>query len=274
MRTVMEKRNRTKWLLVLLAIGAYLFTLPFAHAIDTITIATSVPGTSKTGNSITDIIQNFYSFAILISGILAVGVIVYGGVRYAVGRGNPSAESTAKSWITGALTGMLLLAAAWVILYTVNPAILSFQLPTITTLAVPSGGPTTAGCSGGSCENLADNGMTCKAASQQPGGVYSCSAAQGMVNTLQCMQQHGAPPFIVTEAMPPTVAHESTCHQTGCCVDTVVNSGNCSDVNAMISAAQACGATVANEYSNCGGQMYSTTEGNNLHIKSASGGGC
>lgn len=77
-------------------------------------------------------VANLYAFALLISSALAFGVIVYGGVKYAAGRGNPSAESEARSWITGALIGLLLLAGAYIILYTINPNIFSFSLPSLT----------------------------------------------------------------------------------------------------------------------------------------------
>lgn len=75
-------------------------------------------------------ISTFYSFALIVAGVLAFGVIVYGGIRYATGKGNPSSESEGKSWITGALLGLLLLAGAYVILYTINPNLVSLRLST------------------------------------------------------------------------------------------------------------------------------------------------
>ena len=68
----------------------------------TISINTNLPGTNVT-SSVQGVITNFYSFALAIAGILAFGAIVYGGIKYAVGKGNPSAESEGKSWITNAL---------------------------------------------------------------------------------------------------------------------------------------------------------------------------
>ncbi len=109
-----------------------------AHAAD-ITINSNLPGTSSS-TSVSGVIQNFYSFALAIAGILAFGVIVWGGIKYATGGGNPSAESDAKSWITGALLGLLLLAGAYLILQTVNPALVSLQNPgaLLPTLAPPT----------------------------------------------------------------------------------------------------------------------------------------
>jgi Type IV secretion system pilin len=265
-----------------------------------VTINPNLPGAAPASSGTPwGFVANFYQFALMIGGVLAFGVVVYGGVKYMMSAGNPSGQSDAKEWIWGALLGLLLLAGAYLILNTINPALVHLQLPTLAPISIQgsgggsgggtggsggsgsSGGDgnsgTATGCAGGSCQNLEADGLTCKPASQQPGGVESCSAAQGMVNTLQCMQENGAPPFTVTEAMPPTnpSGHISKCHNDGCCVDVTVNSGNCNDVQAMKNAAAACGAPpIGNEYISCGGTATPDQVGNNLHVTSKSGGGC
>ena len=106
-------------------------------------INSNLPGVNASSTGIAGFIANFYSFALIIAGILAFGAIVYGGIKYATGGGNPSAESEGKSWITSALLGLLLLAGAWIILYTVNPDITTLNipgLPTLTPLATSTGG--------------------------------------------------------------------------------------------------------------------------------------
>jgi hypothetical protein len=116
------------------------FFLPFvAFAQNTsITINTNLPGPNASSTGIAGFIANFYIFALMISGILAFGAVVYGGIKYATGRGNPSAESDGKSWITSALLGLLLLAGAYVILLTINPNILTLQIPGLPGLTAPS----------------------------------------------------------------------------------------------------------------------------------------
>jgi len=255
-----------------------------AFADASITVSSNLPGmpAGSTANP-AGYINGFYSLALIISGILAFGAIVYGGIKYAVGKGNPSSETEGKAWITSALLGLLLLAGAYLILYTVNPQIVSLGIQGVTSISAPAasgggggggGNPNATGCAAGSCQSLSGGGFDCKAAAQQPGGVNSCSAAQGMIDTLKCLQQNGAPGLLVTEAMPPTVPHQSKCHNTGCCVDVQVKSGSCADVQKVMNALSACGATAANEYSGCGGKTYDTTTGNNVHINSAAGGGC
>ncbi len=112
----------------------------------TITINSNLPGVNPASAGIPGLIGNFYSFALTIAGILAFGAIVYGGIKYAAGAGNPSSQSEGKSWVTNALLGLLLLAGAWIILYTINPTILTLPIPGLPGLAaVPAGAPTTPG---------------------------------------------------------------------------------------------------------------------------------
>lgn len=149
-------------------------------AVATATINVNLPGPSSAASGIAGWIVNFYSFALTISGILAFGAISYGGIKYAFARGNPSAESDAKSWILNALYGLLLLAGAVIILYTINPNILSLQIPGLPQLTAapaapsvpvfpgqpaPSASPTAA-CqapASGACSvaNLLNNGGSC-----------------------------------------------------------------------------------------------------------------
>ncbi len=79
-------------------------------------------------------VASFYSFALLISGILAFGAIVWGGITYALAAGNPSKQSEGKEWIIGALLGILLLAGAYFILNIINPSLVNLTVPTLSPL--------------------------------------------------------------------------------------------------------------------------------------------
>lgn len=102
--------------------------LPVAHGI---TISMSVPGSSANGSTTNPggFISNFYQFALMIGGVLAFAVVIYGGVKYMTSSGNPSGQSDAKEWIEAALLGILLLLAAYFILSIVNPQLLNLNLP-------------------------------------------------------------------------------------------------------------------------------------------------
>jgi len=87
----------------------------------------TIEGTASKASSNTDIyglIFGFYTFALVIAGILAMGAIIYGAILYAISSGNTSRQSDAKEWITQAFLGLLLLLAANLLLGTINPAII------------------------------------------------------------------------------------------------------------------------------------------------------
>lgn len=69
-------------------------------------------------------INNIFGWAIAIGALVALGVIVFGGIRYASSGGNESQVDDAKKWIWAAVYGLLLLIGAWLILNTINPEIL------------------------------------------------------------------------------------------------------------------------------------------------------
>jgi hypothetical protein len=113
--------------------------LPVVHA--QVQIAAQFPGQAPSGaggEGPGAFINAFYVWALSISGILAFGIIVFGGVKYMVARGNPSGESDAKEWIKSALLGVLLLAAAYFILNIINPNLVSIGLPGLTAVNAPS----------------------------------------------------------------------------------------------------------------------------------------
>lgn len=238
-----------------------------AAAQATIQINPNLPGTYPSTSGLAGLINNFYNFCLILAGIAAFGAIIYGGVRYATGRGNPSSETEGKQWIQNALLGLLLLAAAWIILYTVNPNLVSLSipgLPGLTGVSTSTGGGGAGACLHGTCVPF--SGIICK---------NGCTADSAMVPIVQCIAAHFPQGIIVTEAMPPSSAHISTCHTNGCCVDmTVANVSACSQVSQLISVARSCGAlSVLNEYflpvngHSCGGVNTEYSTGNHLHVK-------
>ena len=78
-----------------------------------------------------EFVNNFYKFALGIAGIAAFAVIIYGAIIYTTSAGNPSKQQDARSWITGAIWGVVLLLAAYLILYTINPNLVDLTSPTL-----------------------------------------------------------------------------------------------------------------------------------------------
>lgn len=69
-------------------------------------------------------LKGIFGWALGIGGVFALGIIIFGGVMYIASAGNDSRQKDAREWITAAVYGLILLAAGYLILNTINPAIL------------------------------------------------------------------------------------------------------------------------------------------------------
>ncbi len=95
---------------------------------------------TTTGN-IANYIKAIYQYGIGIVGILAAVVLMYGGVLWIVAGGNASQVGEAKAWIGAALTGLILALTSYMILNTINPALVNLQttsVPGVTEMATGS----------------------------------------------------------------------------------------------------------------------------------------
>ncbi len=87
------------------------------------------PWCGEKNTNIGDLVGKFYKYALALVGVTALGAIIYGGIKYAVSAGNPSAQSDAIQWITGAVWGLVLLLGANLLLRTINPKLTSLEEP-------------------------------------------------------------------------------------------------------------------------------------------------
>ena len=72
-------------------------------------------------------LANIYTIGIGLAGVLAVLMIVIGGIQY-IGSGmSPSGKSDAKDRITNAILGLLLALLSWLILNTIDPNLVSLN---------------------------------------------------------------------------------------------------------------------------------------------------
>ncbi|KKR06536.1 MAG: hypothetical protein UT32_C0018G0038 [Parcubacteria group bacterium GW2011_GWC2_39_14] len=72
-------------------------------------------------------IGNMYRYGVVIGSILAVLMIMIGGVMYLIGGLNPNMIKHGKELITGAVTGLVLLLGSYVLLNTINPNLVNLQ---------------------------------------------------------------------------------------------------------------------------------------------------
>ena len=121
--------------------AAAMFFAQATIALAAVTVSTYIPGVTNP-SSPGGLVGGIYNFALLASGILAFGAIVWGGIRYITSAGNPSGQGEGKEWVKGAIYGLLLLVGAYAILNIINPAITSLSLPRLSPIpaSIPGGG--------------------------------------------------------------------------------------------------------------------------------------
>ncbi|WKZ28886.1 MAG: pilin [Patescibacteria group bacterium] len=93
-----------------------------------IPIAERVEG--YTGNTVTDLanyIGVIYQFMISIIGVVAAVMMIIGGFQYLTSAGDAGKIGAARKRITDALIGLVLAFSAYLLLNTINPALLSFE---------------------------------------------------------------------------------------------------------------------------------------------------
>src|SRR3989344_3628716 len=72
-------------------------------------------------------VSNTYTWALGIGGMVALGIIIFGGVMYSASGGNPSRMDEAKKWIQHALFGLALLFSSYLLLNFINPDLTSLE---------------------------------------------------------------------------------------------------------------------------------------------------
>lgn len=75
-----------------------------------------------------DYATTVYNLAIALAAVLAVFMIVLGGVQYTTAYGNPSRVQAAKDRIKNAVFGLLLILAAYLLLWSINPDLVDLSI--------------------------------------------------------------------------------------------------------------------------------------------------
>ncbi|MBU4481959.1 hypothetical protein KKC16_00735, partial [Patescibacteria group bacterium] len=79
-------------------------------------------------SNLPEYVKNFYNFAVGAIAIIAVIMIMIGGLQWIFAAGNPGAITTAKSNILSAISGLVLILFSYVLLYTINPNLVNLSL--------------------------------------------------------------------------------------------------------------------------------------------------
>ncbi len=98
---------------------------------------TKIAGGACPANWKTDLgsyVGRLYQFGLMIAGIIAFAVIIYGAAQYTLSAGGFASKEDAKDIMLNAIYGLLLLFGAYLVLYTINPNLVklgNFQIEPI-----------------------------------------------------------------------------------------------------------------------------------------------
>ena len=77
---------------------------------------TQAGGSNADENKLKDeLMPRIFSVALILVGTVCVGMIIFGGVKYATSAGDPSKATSAKNTLTYAIIGLIVAASAWAI---------------------------------------------------------------------------------------------------------------------------------------------------------------
>lgn len=151
--------------------------------------------------SIGEYIQAIYKYGIGIVGILATVVMMFGGFLYLTAAGDNSKISEAKEWIKASLTGLVIAMSSYMILATVNPALITLAPIKISKISevgccsyTDGGKTTTTETTKADCPtetNYKFTSGTCTTASLKQAG-ESCSQKSDCVSGLFCIAPIGS----------------------------------------------------------------------------------
>ena len=115
----------------------------------------TIPGIPEGYMGLDQLLVFFLNWSKYILGIAVFVMIFFGGVKWFFSQGNPSEISKAQDIIKNAVIGAILLLSAYLILYTVNPDLISgsFTLPGIKTVPPTNNAPGGTGTTN-SCQDL------------------------------------------------------------------------------------------------------------------------
>lgn len=208
-------------------------------------------------------IPGLFRLMIAIATGLAVLMLIYAGIKY-MSTDAFSGKEEAKGIISNAIWGLLLAISAWLIVFTINPKLVEFDLSIPVQEIKQNTNPSTGGASGswvgvgcqGNCPYSYNSGgvvihyRDCNQCSDA--NSFGLNIKQDIVNGRQTQINtelgnqlkevqgtDGNPAFRVTETWPPTANHSAQGQYDGTSVDAALNAPNASNINAFFNNATA-----------------------------------
>ncbi len=220
-------------------------------------------GTDCSACDLVDMINTIILWLFMIVFLIFAIIMLAAGWGLVTSAGNQVALDAAKSKFTNAIIGIIIIMAAWLLIDVIMRGLLAGgdgqisgygpwtqvqcqqQItalewagdPDTDPTVPPLAGPKPASCGGTDCQAL--DPSICKIAT-------SCSISPDLAAKITAfdaaVKAAGVNGTRVTEAMPPTVNHQSQCHSNGTCIDYGASGGlSGADINKVADAARANG---------------------------------
>jgi len=146
-------------------------------------------------------IYAIYNYLLAIGGVLAVIALMIGGIIWLVSAGNASRITQAKSWISGSLTGVLILLTSYILLYQINPDLIGlkytvletidpFELPVEDQVEAPEAGPSSHGVPTFFQCSPTGKKISYDTPTQKCEGKTLCSSGCGIVSTFMAVNKY------------------------------------------------------------------------------------
>jgi len=119
---IFNHKNKKTYLIILFVFSLVFILANFCLAqleVEYPKIGETEPPTTKT--MLPGYVEYIFNLVILLSGLVAFGVLVVGGFRYLTSAGNPSVMSDSKDQIFSAFIGLIIVLSSYIILTTINP---------------------------------------------------------------------------------------------------------------------------------------------------------
>ncbi|HEX9664198.1 MAG TPA: hypothetical protein VGA49_00025 [Patescibacteria group bacterium] len=102
---------------------------------ETASIKLNVPfGGLGTASNYAEYIAALYKFGVAAAGVVAVVMIMIGGIIWIVAAGNASKIGQAQNLITNAIIGLIMILGSYVLLNTINPDLVKLRVPELETI--------------------------------------------------------------------------------------------------------------------------------------------
>ena len=128
----MRTKKITILAIVLFSIFYLLFSAAALAQYQLETALPKIPGIPPPSSGLPEYINYLFVFGLGVIGVIALGVMMFGGIQYILAAGNVGKTTEAKEWIYAALTGLGLLLVSYLLLKTINPDLVDLTKPDLT----------------------------------------------------------------------------------------------------------------------------------------------